>query len=155
MECFGRFDFSHADHHHLGEAALHGPGEAGVEFDAIENEDAVRFGAVAVHPHFTGRDFANLDDIHAGSDLHPGGCFGEPEALDHGPLSLGRGPIVGTHARSEEGSGAVFSEPVAGRARDGEDVIDSSASCGDRNLTLGRFYLEGIELAVNFSLNVG
>jgi hypothetical protein len=51
VESFGRADFTHSYDHHLGETTLHWAGKAGVEFNAIEDEDAGGFEAVAVHPN--------------------------------------------------------------------------------------------------------
>ena len=51
VEGFGRADFAHSYDHHLGETALHRAGKAGVEFNAIEDQDTGGFEAVAVHPN--------------------------------------------------------------------------------------------------------
>jgi len=49
----------------------------------------------------------------------------------------------------------MLTQPVPGRARDGGDVVDATASRRDGNVTLRRDWAKGIQLPVNLCLYIG
>ena len=119
MEGFGGADFAHPDNHHFGETTLHGTGEAGVKFDAIENKHSGGFVAVSIHPDVPRVDGTNLDALHTGADFHSRGLGGETERFDHLLLAFGRGSVVGAHGGDEKRFGPVLPKPIPSRFGDG------------------------------------
>ena len=155
MKCLSRSDLSHADHHHLGQAALHGTRKTGVELDPVENENSGGLEAVPVHPDFSGSHFPDLDHVHAGSDFHSDGFFGQTEGFDHGALTLGGGSIVRPHTRTEKGGSSMSAEPVPRCACDGCDVVDATTSRRDGDFSPRRGYPKGVQFPVDSRLHVG
>ena len=155
MKRRGRRRFAHADDHHLREAALHRPGEAGVQLDAIEHEHAGRFVGDAVHPHVAGRNGAELHDVHRRADRHAHRLFGDAERFDHRPLAFGRAAVVRAHRGEQERPGAVVAEPVAGGAYDGRDVGDAAAAGRDADVAPRHRQAERIELRVDGGADIG
>ena len=139
MERGGRGRFAHADDRHFRETALHGPGEARVKLDAIEQQHAGRFVGVAIHPDVAGGDGADFDDVHRGADRHAHRFFGQAERFDHRALAFGGAAVVRAHRGEEERFRAVFAEPIAAGARDFGDVRDTPAAGGDADIALRDF----------------
>ena len=125
-----------------------------MKLDAVEDENAVRLVAVTVHPDISGGHAPDLHHIHARADFHAGCGLGEPERLDHLALALGRRAVVGAHAGDEERIRPIRSQPVAGRLRDPDDIVDPPAAGRDRNPPAGRAHPEAVELTEDFRLDV-
>ena len=108
VERRGRGDFAHADDHHFREPALHRPGKAGVQLDAIEHEHAGRFERVAIHPNVaveTVPSFTTSIDARIGMPI---ACFGHAERLDHSPAGPRRCRRCDAHRGEQERLGAVW-----------------------------------------------
>ena len=76
MKGFRRLYLAHSHDHHLGESTLNRSREAGVKFDAVENENTGSFEAMSIHPDLSCFHFPDLDHLHARSDFHSGGFLG-------------------------------------------------------------------------------
>ena len=156
----GGRDLAHADDHHLGEAALDGAGEAGVELDAIEDQHAGRFEGVAVHPDGvvakapleTVPSFTTSIEARIGMPI---ACFGHAERFDHRPLAFGGAAVVAAHRGKQEGPSAVSAEPIAGGFGDRGDIGDAAAAGGDADVALRHFELEAVERSVDGGRDVG
>jgi hypothetical protein len=100
---------THADDHHLHQAALVLAAEGGVGLHAAYHHDAVGLGGVLVQVDrlaLGGRD--DDDGLHAGLDGYAHGLFGDAVAGEHLQLALGGGSAVAAHGREDEGLSASF-----------------------------------------------
>ncbi len=138
----------------FGQPALHRSGEAGVQLDAIEDENAGRFVRVAVHPHVAGRNGADLHHVHRRTDRHAHRFFREAERFDHRPLPFGGAAVVRTHGGEQERPGAVIAEPVAGGPRDCRDIRNPAAAGRDADVALRYLQLQTIELLADCGANI-
>ena len=154
MEGLGRLDLAHADHHHLRQAALDRSRKTGVQLHTIHDQYTGRLIAVAVHPDVTRRHAAHSDALHAGPNRHSHRGFGNAQRLDHLPLALGGGTVVGAHTGDNERLSSPRTQPVASGLDNLGDVRDPPAPGGDGDVALGDIERRLVELLSNGGRNI-
>ena len=135
-----RLSFAHANDDHLGQPALHGTGETGVQLHSVNDQHAVCLVAVAIHPNIARRDGRQFDALHARANRHVHRLGRHSQRLDHLLLSLGRPTVVRTHRGNHKRLCPMIAQPLPYRADDQGNLINPAAA--NRNGHRATWYVQ-------------
>src|SRR5262249_30579219 len=135
--------FAETDGADLGQPTFERTAKVGVRLDPVHQQDVIRFQRGRAHEHWHLVHGADLLDVHAGDDRHAHALARDAVASQDLALALRGGSAVAAHGRNDEWTAANFSDGVAARAQDRDDVGDAAAAGCDRHALGLRDALQG------------
>ena len=143
----GAFVLAEADEHHFHQAAFDLADEAGVGFDAVDDDHVVGFrGAFVEIDGHAEIGNVNFNNVHGGFDRGADCLFCDAVPRQNLRLALGCAAAVATHRRNDKGPGAKRDHFFDERSDDCVQVGDAPGSRGNRYGVPGLDGFAGVEI---------